>query len=340
MNPTGITNSVVMMAQSARSQIEYAQTIERLGYDSIWVSEVNGYDAVSVMTAVAGATSRVKIASGIVGIYLRDPLLMAMGAASVNELSDGRLVLGLGTSTPVIVEQWHGMTFDKPLVRMREYVDLVRRLMAGERVRHAGAYTLRGAQLGAPSRGAAPIFIAALNPRMLALAGEIGDGVILNFPSLEYTRRAIATVEKGLRAAGKDRASFNITVFLRTSVTDNPQAVIGKFRSELLTYVLAPVYRRIFTEDGHGEMCDTVNDLWAKGDRAEALAAVDDGFIMRRSAIGTADEVKRRYQEYRDLGADAICVFPVPEEDEANVEAGRLRVITALAPQPVAAGRP
>jgi probable F420-dependent oxidoreductase len=339
MNPTGITNSVVMMAKGAQSHIDFARAIERLGYDSIWVSEVNGYDGISVMTAVANATSRVTIASGIVGIYVRDPLLMAMGAAAVNEFADGRLVLGLGTSTPVIVEGWHGMTFDKPLTRMREYVDLVRRLMAGERVRHAGAYNLRGAQLGAPSRGAVPIFLGALNPKMLELAGEIGDGVILNFPSVEYARRAIGIVEQGLRKAGKDRADFNITVFMRTSVTDNPAAVIGKFRSELLTYVLAPVYRRIFTEDGHGEMCDTVNDLWARGERAAALAAVDDGFVMRRSAIGTADEVKRRYQEYRDLGADAICVFPIPEEDEANVEAGRLRIITALAPQPVAAGR-
>jgi alkanesulfonate monooxygenase SsuD/methylene tetrahydromethanopterin reductase-like flavin-dependent oxidoreductase (luciferase family) len=107
MNPTGITNGVAMMARGAREQIQYAQAVERLGYDTIWVSEVNGYDAVSVLTAVAGATSRVTIASGIVGIYLRDPLLMAMGAAAVNEFADGRLVLGLGTSTPVIVEQWH-----------------------------------------------------------------------------------------------------------------------------------------------------------------------------------------------------------------------------------------
>jgi hypothetical protein len=114
---------------------------------------------------------------------------------------------------------------------------------------------------------------------------------------------------------------------------------MGTFRLELLTYVLAPVYRRIFTEDGHGEMCDTVTDLWAKGERVKALEAIDDGFVMRRSAIGTSDEVKRRYQEYRDLGADAICIFPLPEEDEANVEAGRLRIVTALAPQAVAATR-
>jgi probable F420-dependent oxidoreductase len=339
MNPTGITNGVAMMARGAQSQIEYAQTVERLGYDTIWVSEVNGYDAVSVMTAVAGATSRVTIASGIVGIYLRDPLLMAMGAAAVNEFADGRLVLGLGTSTPVIVEQWHGMTFDRPLARMREYVGLVKRLMAGERVKHAGAYTLRGAQLGAPSRGPVPVFLAALNPKMLELSGEIAEGVILNFPSLDYTRQAIALIETGLRRAGKDRSEFNITVFMRTSVTDNPAAVLPKFRSELLTYVLAPVYRRIFTADGYGDMCDQVNDLWAKGDREGALAAVNDEFVLSRSVIGTADECRQQYQAYRARGVDAMTVFPVPEEDGADVDAGRLRIISALAPQPVPATR-
>lgn len=338
MNPTGITYGVAMMARGAQAQLEYAQAVERLGYDTIWVSEVNGYDAVSVMTAVAGATSRVTIASGIVGIYLRDPLLMAMGAAAVNEFADGRLVLGLGTSTPVIVEQWHGMTFDRPLTRMREYVDLVKRLMAGERVKHAGAYTLRGAQLGAPSRGAVPVFLAALNPKMLELAGEIADGVILNFPSLDYTREALTSIEAGLRRAGKERADFNITVFMRTSVTDDPAKVLPKFRSELLTYVLAPVYRRIFSADGHGEMCDRVNDLWAKGDREQALAAVNDAFVLSRSAIGTAVECQQRYQAYRDLGVDAITVFPVPEE-EINVDEGRLRIISALAPQLAGAAR-
>jgi alkanesulfonate monooxygenase SsuD/methylene tetrahydromethanopterin reductase-like flavin-dependent oxidoreductase (luciferase family) len=114
--------------------------VKRLGNDAVWVAEVNGTDADSVMTVGVGATSRVMIASGIVGIYLRDPLLMEMGAAAVNELAEGRLVLGLGTSTPVIVVQWHGMPFDRPLPRMREYVELVRRLLAGERVKHAGAH--------------------------------------------------------------------------------------------------------------------------------------------------------------------------------------------------------
>jgi probable F420-dependent oxidoreductase len=335
MNLTSISNGVSIGTAGARDQIRFAQAVERLGYDSVWASEVNGYDAVAIMSAVAGATSRMTIASGIVGIYMRDPLLMAMGAAAVNEIAEGRVVLGLGTSTPVIVEQWHGGSFDRPLARMREYVELVRRLMAGERVRHAGAYTIRGAQLAVPSRGPAPIVLAALNPKMLELAGEIADGVLLNFPSLEYVRKAIASVETGLRRAGRDRTGFHITVFLRTCVTDDPAAVLPKFRTELLTYVLAPAYRRVFSADGYGDLCDRVNDLWAKGERAAALAAVDDGFVLSRSAIGTADECRRQFQAYRDLGADAIVVFPVPEEDD--VVEGSLRIATALAPRPLPA---
>ncbi len=195
------------IAGTVREIAALAARGEQLGYESVWIAEVAGYDAVTLLTAIAAATSTLRIGTGIAGIYLRDPLLMAMSANAVNEYSQGRLLLGLGTSTPVIVERWHGMPWGKPLEHMREYTSLVRRLMSGERVKSSGLYNLSSAQLGVPAGGMVPIYFGALNPAMLALAGEVADGVILNFPTLSYTRRAVAAVNQATLRAGRPARS-------------------------------------------------------------------------------------------------------------------------------------
>jgi alkanesulfonate monooxygenase SsuD/methylene tetrahydromethanopterin reductase-like flavin-dependent oxidoreductase (luciferase family) len=231
----------------------------------------------------------------------------------------------------VIVERWHGLPWDHPVGRMREYITLVRRLLDGERVKHDGLYKLNGAQLATPPNGRAPIFLGALNRRMLELAGEIGDGVILNFPTLSYARSAIGHIETGIRKAGRQRADVNITAFIRTTVTDDPTAVTPRYRSELLTYVLAPVYRKVFSADGYAPVCDAANDAWAAGDRPAASAAVTDAMIHDHSVIGTAEDCARRFQEFRELGIDNAVVFPIPEPSGTTRDSV-LRTIRALAP--------
>lgn len=326
-----ITTGMALTTGGVREKVEIAIEAERLGYQSAWLAEVNGQDAITNICAVIAATNTIQLATGIVGIYVRDPLLMAMTINAMTEYAAGRVTWGLGTSTPVIVERWHGVPWDHPVARMREYITLTRRLLEGERVKHDGLYKLNGAQLATPANGQAPIFLGALNRRMLELAGEIGDGVILNFPTLSYARWAIEHVETGIAKAGRQRSDVNITAFLRTTVTDDAPALLPRYRAELLTYVLSPVYRQAFSADGYGGICDATNEAWAAGDRAAASSAVSDAMIHDHSIIGSADECARRFAEFRALGIDNAVVFPIPASSETSRESV-LRTIRALAP--------
>ena len=289
-----------------------AALAEELGYDSVWISEVNGPDAVTTMCGIASRTKTITIATGVMCIYLRDPLLMAMTANSLVDFAGRRLILGLGTSTQVVVELWHGLKWDHPLGKTESYVGLVRKLLAGERVKEDGLYRLSGAQMTSPANGQVPIFLGALNRKMLRLAGSIADGVILNFPTLPYTRWAIEHIQQGIADAGRQRSDVNVTAFLRTTVTGEPASAIPAYRAELLTYVLSPVYRRVFTQDGYGEACDAVNDKWASGDRAGALAALPDQVVLDHSVIGSETECRTRFQEFRHAGVDNAVVFAMP----------------------------
>ena len=289
-----------------------ASLAEDLGYESVWISEVNGADAVTTMCNIAAGTRSIAIATGIMCIYLRDPLLMAMTANSLVDVAGQRLILGLGTSTQVVVERWHGLKWDHPLGKTESYVRLVRQLLAGDRVKEDGLYRLSGAQLTVRPNGEIPIYLAALNGKMLRLAGAIGDGVILNFPTLSYTRWAIDHVREGMAEAGRRDSDVNVTAFLRTTVTDDPASSIPAYRSELLTYVLSPVYRRVFTRDGYGEVCDAVNEKWAAGDRAGAMAALSDEMVRDHSVIGTEAECRSQFQAFRDAGVHNAVVFAMP----------------------------
>jgi probable F420-dependent oxidoreductase len=289
-----------------------AALAEELGYESVWISEVNGPDAVTTMCEIASRTKTITIATGVMCIYLRDPLLMAMTANSLVGFAGPRLILGLGTSTQVVVERWHGLKWDHPVGTTGDYVRLVRQLLAGERVKEDGLYRLSGAQLTVPPNGEVPIFLGALNKKMLRLAGAIGDGVILNFPTLSYTRWAIDCLRQGIAETGRQASDVNVTAFLRTTVTDDPASAIPAYRAELLTYVLSPVYRRVFTRDGYGEVCDAVNEKWAAGDRAGAMAAVSDEMVRDHSVIGTEAECRKSFDAFRNAGVHNAVVFAMP----------------------------
>lgn len=333
--PVRLASGFAATRGSVRDIAALAAEGETLGYESAWVAEVAGYDAITMLTAATAATSRLRIATGIAGVYLRDPLLMAMSANSVNEYAGGRLVLGLGASTQVIVERWHGVPWSKPVTHMRAYSDILRRLLAGERVStSSGPYRLAGAQLTVPSSGQMPLFFGALGPGMLALAGAVADGVIFNFPTLTYTRNAVATIRAAEAAAGRPPGSVCITAFLRTTVTANPTAMLPRYQRELLSYVLAPVYQKVFAADGYSEVVSATGRLWAAGERGEALAAIDERMVRDHNLIGTRDDCAAQMQAFRDAGVDCPVVFPIPESEAAADGAmdSIRRTIAALAP--------
>ena len=298
--------------RTVEENIDLARLAEQRGWRGFWVAETAGADAIATAAAVAARLETGRVGTAIVPMQTRDPLLLAMAATSLDQIAPGGFVLGLGTSTQLIIEDWHATPWGaSPLGLSRECVGLVRRFLAGERVTtEQGRWRYRRAQLTAPG-AKAPIYLAALNDRMLELAGEIADGVILNFVTAADVEHARERVAVGAARAGRDLRDFELMVFFRATVTDDYEQVRERYQRELFTYVMAPVYQTLFAREGFGEACLEIQRLWRRGERQEALAAVPPALIRERTLIGTADEIHAQLARYDAAGASSTMVFPV-----------------------------
>lgn len=307
--------------RTVRENIELATLAECAGWQGFWVAETTGGDAVATAAAVAARLQSSRVGSAIVPMQTRDPLLLAMASTSIGQIAPGGFVLGLGTSTPLIVEDWHATPWGvSPLRLTRECVALVRRFLAGERVTtDAGRWRYRRAQLAARPARDTPIYLAALNDRMLELAGEIADGVILNFVTVGDVAHAKQRVAAGAARADRDLADFELVVFFRATVTDDYDRVRERYQRELLTYVMAPVYQRMFAREGFGDACAAIQELWRARERQQALDSIPPALIRERTLIGTATEIRERLRSYAAAGADSTIVFPVAVPDRDYV---------------------
>ena len=310
-------------------EAELAGLAAQAGLRGVWVSEVAGLDMVTQAAAVGRALPQGRVGTAMVPVQTRDPLLMAMTAAGLVELLDGRFVLGLGTSTRVIIEDWHARPWGRPLRLMREYVALLRAFLRGERVTTTGAFPYRRARLDVQPAAPIPVYLAALADGMLALAGEIADGVILNFVGLASLRHALSQVEVGARRSGRTLNDIEVIAYFRTSVVTDYSEIRERYRRELLTYALAPVYQRVFAGEGYGEMCAEAERRWQAGDRQGALAALPDAFVRARVLAGTADEIAGRLNDYFGLGLNTAIILPVPAPSQ-EAQADSARIITTL----------
>ncbi len=308
-----VFSGVLMSGTTIAQHVHIAREAEALGYETALVTEVSGPDAVTVLAAAAAATRTIKLATGIIPLYARDPYLMAMTTSSIQDISEGRFTLGLGTSTPAIINGWHGLPFEHPLATTRAYVELVRKFLAGERVKAEGVFSIKGASMRA-SKYPTRIFLAALNEGMLELAGEVADGVILNFPTPQYAARAIEVIGRGLARSGRSRSDIEIWTCLRAGISDAGADVAGAVRRELLSYCLTPVYQKVFSQDGYGAQVDEVTRRWRDGDRAGAADAIDDDMVSAHAAIGSVPECRDQVQKLLRLGIDKAVLFPVVAE--------------------------
>ena len=317
--------------RTVRENIDLATLAENAGWRGFWTAEATGVDAVATAAAVAARLSSGRVGTAILPMQTRDPLLLAMAATSVGQVAPGGFVLGLGTSTPLIIEDWHATPWGaSPLQLTRECVDLVRRFLAGERVTtDAGRWRYRRAQLAARPSGTTPVYLAALNDRMLELAGEIADGVILNFVTVADVAHAKARVAAGAARVGRDLGGFELMVFFRATVTDDYEEVRERYQRELFTYVMAPVYQRMFAREGYGDACQEVQALWRAGERQRALERIPPALIRERTLIGTAEEIRPRLQAYADAGVASAITFPVAIPDQDYL-ADTTRIIEAL----------
>lgn len=306
--------------------LELVREAERLGADSVWAPEYWAYDALTPLAYLAGRTERVRLATGIVQLGARTPAMLAMSALSMQALSGGRFVLGIGTSGPQVMEGWHGVRFDRPLQRTRETISIIRAVTAGERVDHHGPMyelPLPGGS-GRAIRSAAPpthvpVHIASLGPANLRLTGELADGWIGNSFFPETAAVFLDPIRDGAEAAGRDPSAVELTVAVGLELTDDLEGA-GRRHAEGYAFTFGAMgsagqnfYNDAFARQGYGEDVAEVQRLWLAGDREAARRRVPTSIGLGTNLVGPVEHVRGRLRLYRDAGIDVLRVTPAGE---------------------------
>ena len=314
--------SFISVGRSLEQAVGRVKLAEELGFESVYVTHINGRESLTVLAHYAAQTERVKLGTGVVPIYTRTPATMAQTAATVDEIAGGRLVLGLGVSHRPVVEGWHGQTIDKPVSEMREYVAILRAIFRGEDP-PAGDKWRTGFRLGMEVRPDLPIYAAALSPKMLRAVGEFADGVILWLCNPNYIRDVVVPeVTAGREAAGKTLDGFDIVAAVPSACTDDPQAAYGAMRKDLLPYMGLPFYRAMIERSGFGDQLEAFDAAARSGDGDAMQAAISEDFLKALTAVGSEDDVRAGVQRYLDAGTTSPNVGPIARTDfEATLRA-------------------
>jgi len=325
-------------------QLEIAQTAEALGYDSIWTAEAYGSDAATVLAWLAAGTTRIKLGSGIFQIPGRSAAMTAMTAATIDNLSGGRMLLGLGSSGPQVSEGFHGVRFGKQLQRTREYVAVVRMALARQKIEFHGE-TLELPLPDGPGKALKltirpvqekiPIFLAVLGPKNVALAGEIADGWLPVFFSPQHTKALRGPLEEGAARAGRSLDDFRICPSVNVMISDDIESARNAMRPVLALYVGGMgsreqnFYNRLVSTYGFESAAKEVQELYLAGKRTEAMFALPDALIDLVSIVGPRDKAREKIRAFRDAGVDTLIVWPImPDQDERKEQ---LRLIAELA---------
>lgn len=308
---------------------DLAREAAGLGYQDAWSYEADGVDAFSPL-AVAGQATDMRLGAAIVNVYTRGPATLAMSAAGLAEIAPGRFILGIGSGSDVIVESWNGGSFRKPLTRVREMTRFLRLALAGERVVFRGeTFSVDGFRLSRPPTAPVPIYIAALRTGMLALAGEVADGVILNWLAPEDVPRSVAVVREAAAKAGRDPSAIEITcrVFVHLDEDDTTA------RRHVAAYLNVPVYRAFHEWLGRTPDLAPMWEAWGRGDRRGAVAAVPERVIDELLLRGPVTAIRAGIQRYLDAGVDtAFILLQSSEPDPARKRELLRAAMRALAP--------
>jgi probable F420-dependent oxidoreductase len=292
-----------------RDHLDLFRRAEAAGYDDLWTGETAGPDGFTPLAMAAAVTERIRLATGIVNPYTRGPALLAQQAAALQDASGGRFVLGIGSSSNVIVERWNEVPFVKPLTKVREAVENLRPVFAGER--GAGGFKLE-----TPPSQPIPIVIAALRGKMLALAAELGDGAFTNFLPLS----GLPTVKEAFGAPEKELACRFFCVPMPE------EQGMGLAKHLFAAYGTVPVYAAFFRWLGWGEQLDPMVEAWQAGDRKRALELCPEALVREIFVFGSPDEMKERLGEFVDGGITTLILTPLAAPDDVPA------LMDALAP--------
>ena len=296
--------------------VDFAVQAERAGFRDVWLSEITFGDAFVPAAAIATRTTRIGIATGIVGLWARSPVSTAMSAANLHRLANGRFTLGVGLQSRTYVANWHGREYERPLRAVREYLTIMRELVDGEQTSFEGEiFRVRGFQLQMPPTEARlPIYLAGIGPKMAQLAGELADGILGYFYSEAYLRDVIVpNLEIGAERAGRTLDGFDIAVGF-PSVATRDMSGLDQAKGQVVMFATAlkssPSYATSIERAGFGDEMRRIQELAAAGDVDGAIGAVSDEMVDALTLSGSPDHIRERVEAYRALGATTVVLNP------------------------------
>ena len=290
-----------------KNVLRYASMADELGYDSLWVPEAWGYEAFSLLTEIAVNTKNIRLCTGIVNVFSRSPGLMAMQAATLDEISEGRFVLGLGTSGARVIEGFHGVDYKKPLTRLRQYIQVVQALIAGKRLSDAGAdlWEFRHFKLEmTPVRERIPIYCACLNEKAIRMTGELADGWMPTFWPYQRMDEGRKLLAEGAAISGRDPAEIVTAPFTTAIPMADRQAGYDTARKIISFYIggMGDYYHALLSRLGFAENADLVKNLYAENKRSEAAAAVSEQMLEALVIAGDPEFCRSRLSQWREAG--------------------------------------
>jgi F420-dependent oxidoreductase-like protein len=304
--------------------VDFVVEAEKLGVYSAWFAEAWGSDGISPLAFVAARTSKIKLGTGIVQAGTRTPALVGMTAATLQVLTGGRFLLGLGVSGPQVIEGWHGIPYKQPIQRMRETIDIARQVMAGERVAYSGKVyqlPLPGGEgksikssLGAVDQ--APIYLATLSPKSLQMTGEMADGWLGTSFMPEHADVFFEDIRAGAQKAGRSLSDIDIRVGGVVAFSNDMDSLLPRRRPGL-AFTLGAMgsrehnfYNAAFQRAGYEDVAKEAQRLWLEGDREGATKLIPDEMVLKTNLLGTDEMVKDRIRAYRDAGVTTISADP------------------------------
>jgi len=333
---------------SSPDDADFVVEAERLGATSVWVAEAWGYDALTPLAYLAARTSTIGLATGIVQVGARTPAMLAMQAMSLQAISEGRLLLGLGSSGPRIMEAWHGVPFHKPATAMRETIEIVRLAASGERLVYDGAvYELPLEGSGRAIRTMAPpteipIYIASLGPRSLELTGEVADGWLGNAFMPEHADVFLASIRAGCDRVGRSIDDLDLAMPVAVEFTDDVEEA-GRRHAGGYAFTIGAMgatdnnfYNQAFTRQGFGDDVEAVQRLWLDGRRAEAAERVPIEIGLHTNLLGTPAMVKERVRRYRSAGIDTFqAKVSGPLQERVDTVAQLVEIVAEVDAEPL-----
>jgi probable F420-dependent oxidoreductase len=306
MERAGVTFAS-LMGLGPEAAVQTARLAEDVGYSSFWVAETTGPEAFAQLAACGAAAPGLDLGTGVLALQLRTPMVVAMAGATLQALHpDREILLGVGISSPVVTQRWHGVPYgDHPVDQVREYVTLLRACLSGEKVDFAGDhYSVKGFRLAVKLGERRPkIVVGALNPVMLRMAGELADGVLLNYLPASHIPWSVEQIRKG--------GDADVYAYVHAGICEREEG-IELARRDLFSYAVVDSYARSFERAGFPDEVAAIREAHAAGEREAAVAAVSDRMVDAIDVMGDADTVAATMAAYADAGVDVPVLMPLP----------------------------